>query len=237
LRRRGSHTFAGFECVGGHGSIGGDLAETGHTQFTPTHSNVRNEWGTRRAIMNWLREYRGNTGVRTRDSIKAEHERAIADQLLAALEVEATFVRLGDPNKSEPDVIYSRPSEQIIGIEVVTAYYEDSDAKDAAEIAAGEKPLGPGEMRERSAGLLVEPDQKICERIQTELEKKCRKSYANADENWLCINQDALLSDAKTVDECVKNLKVPAGHGFDRIYLTYTAPVDEGGKYTPVRLL
>ena len=89
-------------------------------------------------------------------------------------------MRLGDPNKSEPDVIYSKSSGQVIGIEVVTAYYEDSDAKDAAEIAAGEKPLGPGEMRERSAGLLVEPDQKICDKIQTALEKKCRKSYAKA---------------------------------------------------------
>ena len=174
--------------------------------------------------------------MRTRDSIKTVHERAIADQLLAALEVGATFVRHGDPTISEPDVIYSKSSGQTIGIEVVTAYYEDSDAKDAAEIAAGEKPLGEGEMRERSAGLLAEPDQKICERIQNELEKKCRKTYAGADENWLCINQDALLSDAKTVGECVENLKVPAEQGFDRIYLTYTAPVHEGGKYTPVQL-
>jgi hypothetical protein len=160
--------------------------------------------------------------MRTRDSIKAEHERAIADQLLAALGVDAAFVRLGDPNKSEPDVIYSGADGQIIGIEIVTAYYDDSDAKDAAEIAAGEKPLGPDEMRERSAGLLVEPDQKICERIQTELEKKCRKNYAKAGENWLCINQDALLSDAKTVGECAEHLKVPLEQGFDRIYLTYT---------------
>jgi hypothetical protein len=174
--------------------------------------------------------------VRTRDSIKAGHERAVADQLFATLEVEATFVWYGDPSKREPDINYRKPSEQTIGIEVVTAYYEDSDAQDAAEIAAGENPLGPDEIRERSSGLLVEPDQKICERIQKELEKKCRKSYAGVDEKWLCVNQDALLSDARSVAECAKSLRVPAQHEFARIYITYTAPVHEGGKYTAVRI-
>lgn len=174
--------------------------------------------------------------MRTRDSVKSGHERAVANQLLATLEVEATFVRHGDPSKREPDIIYRNRSEQTIGIEVVTAYYEDSDGQDAAEIAAGETPLGSGEIRERSRGLLVEPDQLICEQIQKELEKKCRKSYAGADEIWLCINQDALLSDAASVAECVASVKIPAEHGFARIYLTYTAPVHEGGKYTAVEL-
>jgi len=45
-------------------------------------------------------------------------------------------VRHGNPNEREPDVIYRKPSEQTIGVQVVTAYYEDGDAQDAAEIAA-----------------------------------------------------------------------------------------------------
>ncbi len=141
--------------------------------------------------------------MRTRDSVKSGHERAVADQLLAALEIEASFVRHGDPSKQEPDIIYRKPCEQSFGIEVVTAYYEDNDARDAAEIAAVERPLGPGEIRERSGGLLVEPDQKICERIQKELEKKCRKNDAGTDELWLCISQDALLAAHFAMDEAV----------------------------------
>jgi len=174
--------------------------------------------------------------VRKRHSIKADRERAVADRLLAALETEATFARYGDPKESEPDVLYRKADGKIFGIEVSTAYYEDSDAKDGAEIATGEKPLGAGEIRVRSGGDLGEPDQKICERVQKELEDKCVKAYVGPDETWLCIYQEALLSDAESVAECVKSLKVPAKHQFARIYLTYMAPVHQGGRYTSVRL-
>jgi hypothetical protein len=63
------------------------------------------------------------------------------------------------------------------------------------------------------------------------------KSYAGVDEVWLCINQDALISDAASVAECGKNLTIPARHGFERIYLTYRAPLHEGGKYLAEQIL
>jgi len=75
----------------------------------------------------------------------------------------------------------------------------------------------------------------ICARIQGELDDKCGKRYAGADETWLCINQYAPLSDAKSVEECVKTLKVAAKHQFVRIYLTYTAPTHEGADTTQCR--
>lgn len=155
---------------------------------------------------------------------------------MKGLESDATFERMGDPDKGEPDVIF-KIEAKTIGIEVATAYYEDSDGKDAAEIAAGERPLGPGEIRPRSGGVIGSPDRTICERTQAELEDKCSKTYAGVDETWLCINQDAPLSDAASVAECVRNLKVPAKHNFARIYLTYTAPLHEDGAYTEVQIL
>ena len=41
------HTFAGFECVGDMGQLDATSLRLVVRQFTPIHSNVRNEWGTR----------------------------------------------------------------------------------------------------------------------------------------------------------------------------------------------
>jgi hypothetical protein len=173
--------------------------------------------------------------MKNRDAVKLGHEKAVADQLLATLQIAATFERQGDPSKNEPDVIYKLDG-RTVGIEVATAYYENTDAKDAWEIAAGEKPLQAGEIRPRSGGVVGSPDETICNRIQEELDDKCGKAYAGTDETWLCINQDAALSDAKSVAECVKNLEIPPGRKFARIYLTYTAAVHEGGRYTSMQI-
>jgi len=173
--------------------------------------------------------------MRIRDALKQRHERAVADHLLASLKVDATFDRMGDPSKNEPDVIY-KIGDKTLGIEVATAYYEDSDAKDEWQIATGENPLAAREMRPRSGGVIGNPDQTICERVQAELEDKCEKQYAGIDETWLCISQEAPLSDAASVAQCIRVLKVPVRHQFARIYLTYTAPAHEGGQHTAVRI-
>jgi hypothetical protein len=170
-----------------------------------------------------------------RDEIKQGHEKAVADQLLEVDNIDATFERVGDANKKEPDVLY-KIGEQTVGIEVATAYYEESDAQDEWEIATEEHSLEAGEIRPSSAGIMGNPDQMICETVQEQLEDKCSKIYAGADEIWLCINVIAALSDAKSVAECVKQLEIPAGHKFARIYLSYIAPEHEGTKYTVVRL-
>jgi hypothetical protein len=170
-----------------------------------------------------------------RDAVKKGHEKAVTDQLLECEKVDATFEKAGDPDKQEPDVVYLIEGRKI-GIEVATAYYDETDAKDEWEIAAGERPLAPGEIRPSSLDILVGPDQMICEAVQAELEDKCSKAYAGVDETWLCINMVSGLSDAESVAECVKELKLLAAHKFSRIYLTYTAPDHEGGKYIAIRI-
>lgn len=54
------------------------------------------------------------------DSLKEQHERAIADQLLNALQCDGKFLRRGKDD-GEPDVIYSI-NGRTVGVEVATAY-------------------------------------------------------------------------------------------------------------------
>jgi hypothetical protein len=170
-----------------------------------------------------------------REAAKKRHEKAVADQLLEFEKINAAFEGVGDANKKEPDSIY-RIGGRAIGIEVATAYYGEADAQDEWEIGTKERPLVPGEMRPSSAGIIENPDRMICEKVQGELEDKCDKAYTGVDETWLCINMVAALGDAASVLECVKAIEVPAAHRFGRIYLTYTAPDHEGGKYVAIRI-
>jgi hypothetical protein len=174
--------------------------------------------------------------VSKRDGVKVRHEKMVADRLMEAEKIIATYERAGDANKKEPDALY-RIGQQTVGIEVATAYYDEADAQDEWKVATGEHPLAAGEIRPSSTGIMVNPDQTICETVQEELEDKCSKTYAGVDETWLCINIAAALSDAESVAECLKELEVPATPNFARIYLTYTAPEHEGGQYIAKRMV
>jgi len=73
------------------------------------------------------------------------------------------------------------------------------------------------------------PDDLIYERVRGELIDKCRKRYAGADHVWLCLHEEAPLSNRASVAECAGLLHrhVPRTHGFEAIYLTYTGSMDE----------
>lgn len=170
--------------------------------------------------------------MRTREIIKRGHEKAVADQLFDALKIQASFEKNGDPDKREPDVLY-RVGARTLGIEIATAYYENSDARDEWTLTAGERVFSPKGYEMRSGGLLKNPDDRICERVQQEIYDKCGKRYMGADEFWLCIEQRAPLSEDTSIRECVESLTVPEGHQFTRLYLTY---LSESGTYTAIRI-
>jgi len=169
----------------------------------------------------------------TGESLKRNHERAVGEQLLKAIGEPGTFKRLGN-DQDEPDLFFDIGGREV-GIEIATAYYENSDAKDEWTLARGERAMPKEGFEPRSGGVLVNPDDLICKRIQQEITDKCGKKYS-AGEIWLCIEQRAALSDAKSIEACLGTLNVPSGHGFAHIYLTYQAPLHDGGEYAAFQL-
>jgi hypothetical protein len=157
--------------------------------------------------------------MRLRDQNKQQHETSVADDLLKELKIAPKDALSGNPAKDEPDRLY-RIDEKIIGVEVVTAYYSENEAKATAE-AAAEKPIATGEIR--LGGVIGSPDDSVCESIQENLDAKCGKKYSGTDETWLCINVDAALTELEFLEECVDNLDVPDNQ-FTRIYVTVSRP-------------
>ena len=162
--------------------------------------------------------------MRIRDKNKLAHEKAVADELLDMLKIKPLGSRAGNPDKKEPDRIY-RIDKKTIGVEVVTAYYTEGEAKADAE-AAAEKPIADDEVREGE--VLGSPDESICDAIKDCLDEKCKKAYSGADETWLCIDVDAVLTESAIIKECVKGLAVPS-HGFARLFAMIRKSDNEGG--------
>jgi hypothetical protein len=162
--------------------------------------------------------------VRLSDKNKQAHEKAVADELLENLKIRAVGGWQGNPDKNEPDRLY-RIDKKTVGIEIVTAYYTEEEAKITAEVAA-EKPLALDEIR--VGEVIGGPDDAICDSIQENLNEKCAKKYSGTDETWLCINADATLTEMAAIEECVASLEVPENK-FARIFVTVHKSEAEGG--------
>ena len=140
---------------------------------------------------------------------------------------------MGD-DKSEPDVIF-RNADKTIGVEVCLVYYDNSDAKQEWTLARGEREFPAVGYEFRHAGVIVEPDNLICSKIQGELQDKCFKHYSGVDESWLCIEARAPLLDKEAMDKCVGKLNIPNSN-FKHIWICYRAPINEGGGYKAIEI-
>ena len=155
--------------------------------------------------------------------MKERHEIAVAKRLLGKLGEDSKSLRRGSP--PEPDVLLGS-NDTSIGIEVATAYYNQSDAQLEWEHARGQKTY--------SSSFIPSPDDAICRSIQERINEKCRKHYQGAIEYWLCIDVDAPLWDQESAKECVHALSIPSQHGFARVYLVWESPTVAGASISEV---
>lgn len=166
---------------------------------------------------------------------KRDHEKYIASNLLKSLNSQYEFDRMGN-DSGEPDVIF-RDTNKTIGVEICLAYYDDSDAKQEWTLARGEREFPTIGYELRRNGVITEPDNLICSKIQAELHDKCSKKYFGVDESWLCIEARAPLMDKESLDKCVSELDIPEGSSFKHIWLCYRAPLNEDGGYKFIEIM
>ncbi len=157
------------------------------------------------------------------------HEKAVCDELVKIVALGLVFERMGNDG-GEPDVLY-RNGNEIVGIEVGTAYYDNSDAKQEWTLARGERTISD-KYEFRHGGVIVNPDNVICSRIQGELNDKCSKRYSGTDRVWLCVEARAPLGDDGSFQGCAAQISLPT-HSFEKIFLFYFSPA---GSYKTIML-
>ncbi len=172
--------------------------------------------------------------MQKRKTLQKQHEKAVCDNLLGFLNIEASFLKYGD-DKTEPDIIY-RLGNKSLGIEVATAYYDNTDAKQEWTLAAGEREFTKGGFEFREGGVIKGPDELIYSKIQQEINDKCHKKYSDVMELWLCVEERASLSDKNSIRKCIDELRVPEGHQFNAIYVLHRRDLRGGGGYEAFKL-
>jgi len=159
--------------------------------------------------------------------LQKQHEKDICDIFIQLYESKHKFYRYGN-DIDEPDCIY-KDGQDVLGIEVTTAYYRDIDAKQLWTAARGDRE--PPAIEPSWGGAMKNPDDMMCERIQRGINDKCGKTYKNTSKVILLIEENAPLSDEKSIKNCLSNLVVPEQHTFSEIYLLHSSPMHEGGGY------
>ncbi|MCJ7498565.1 MAG: hypothetical protein MUO78_10620 [candidate division Zixibacteria bacterium] len=166
--------------------------------------------------------------------LQKQHEKSVCDILFRSLNLNAEFEKYGN-DINEPDCIY-KLNRELLGIEVATAYYEDSDAKQEWTLARGEREFPKRGYEERWGGVIKNPSDLICIRIHKEIIDKCSKKYSGTDKIWLCIEERAPLSNEISVKECLKSIQITGKNTFQAIYLLHLSPSHEGGNYKAFKI-
>lgn len=177
--------------------------------------------------MGWVRNKNcGGVGEMTRVDIK-EYEKSITNQLLECLSIDAEFDYCGNEG-IEADIVYKFEDNKL-GIEVVTAYHDDYQAKIEWNLRRSKIKMPKG-----GIGLFKDvkknPDEEMLKSLQDNINKKCEKSIQGRynERAWLCVFENSPLSDDDTVKYFKNNLIIPKSK-FERIYLLHLSP--EGGGY------
>src|SRR4030088_14635 len=151
------------------------------------------------------------------DQKQLDLEKFTAEKIVQLCGELVIFTGHGDATKREPDTLFS--GQQLLGIEVTTAYYH-GDEDDPNLHARGLEIRPNPKFDEHGVRRLIDPktgkpkiwdrmDERLTTSCQRALNEKCSKRYAGVDHLWLGIYADAPVTESHEFDSIVKQLAIP----------------------------
>jgi hypothetical protein len=167
-----------------------------------------------------------------RDDLQLKHERFCGEKVLEILGISHASFRHGNPDDSEPDLIF-KIGDQQIGIEVTSAYPEDDPAlpnrhAQAAWQFARNPTFDEHGVHRMPSG--ADPDKTLASAIQNRLHDKCQKRYQGVNETWLVIYAQTVVTESYELDNALQGRQTPEWHDFARIFILHVT-VERGGGY------
>ena len=144
------------------------------------------------------------------DSAQEKHERRVGDILIEWYNQQhGTLLQFSGRPGDAPDLTYREKRK--LGVEVVSAHYDDREDAKFQWLNARGRPDAPKEWEGKNF------EQYLADDISAKIADKCGKSYGlNC---LLAVYVYASLSFADDMETIVNSVRIPATHGFDGIYL------------------
>jgi hypothetical protein len=123
-------------------------------------------------------------------------------------------------------------SKNYIGIEVTSAYPEDDptrpDRHAQAEWEFARHPTFDKHGIHQMPGGL-NPDKNLAWEIKDRLYEKCQRRYHGADQTWLVIYADTVVTESHELDNALQGMQIPLSHCFARIFVLHVTVERHGG--------
>jgi hypothetical protein len=156
------------------------------------------------------------------EELKRAHERATGHRFIQAYNRRRStrFAFREQRKPPAPDLVYATTRGRLVGVEVVTAYYDERDATTR---------WGPARGHHGGGWAGVDPDENLAAFINRVLADKCAKRYDVSGPCMLVVDARPPLTDERDIKRTVlPAIRVPTVVPYSEIYLGVDLPISLG---------
>lgn len=147
------------------------------------------------------------------ETLKKRHERAVGNKFIELYNKREKTNYIFKEQGEAPDLLYEdRSSGQKLGVEIVTAYGDENDAKGAWEIARGKR-------KDYDSGLIIEPELRSLFSVEECIRKKFVKRPSVNSSCYLVIDVRDPLADEDTGEWLREHLVLPEKFPYARTFI------------------